>query len=285
SLLQWTTTTAKAFREGFHDISLISYSCIEANRDLEEEIFSGGRSPVPGSSPGSGLPILRAGLGMTDALLSLFPVAPVYHLGIYREKISLQPAEHYSKLPPVPMVDMVFLLYLLIATGGTTCAVLNMVHEWGIPLAHIKLLCVPASQEGLDRVHSDTRGWRLLKIWAAAVDSKLTSNGLISPGLGDTVSADPRRYLNSFLRISRERAFNLGDDGAESVAVDDTGLQLPEELLLRHRLLRACMELVQDVALEQVLIGHADLHGLTRWAVLEVPVLDERNVLSTAYTS
>jgi len=120
---------------------------------------------------------------MTDALLSLFPAAPVYHLGIFREKVSLQPVEYYSKLPPVPTVDMVFLLDPLIATGGTACAALNMVLDWGVPLTHIKLLCVLASQEGLNRVCTEFPG---LEVWAAAVDPKLTSNGLISPGLGDT---------------------------------------------------------------------------------------------------
>ncbi|OCH90732.1 armadillo/beta-catenin/plakoglobin [Obba rivulosa] len=186
SKLRQTTTTAKEFREGIHDISLVL--AIEASRELEEETFSGQTpvGPFTGSriKPKIGLtPVLRAGLGMTDALLSLFPTAPVYHLGIFREKVTLQPVEYYSKLPTVTTVDMVFLLDPLIATGGTACAALNMVLDWGIPLTHIKLLCVLASQEGLNRVRSEYPG---LEVWVAAVDSKLTSNGLVSPGLGDT---------------------------------------------------------------------------------------------------
>ncbi|KAI0952589.1 hypothetical protein AcV7_008341 [Taiwanofungus camphoratus] len=172
--------------QGIHDISLILG--IEASRDLEEETFTGQTpvGPFTGSiiKPRIGLtPILRAGLGMTDALLNLFPAAPVYHLGIFREKVTLQPVEYYSKLPSIPTVDMVFLLDPLIATGGTACAALNMVLDWGIPITHIKLLCILASQDGLDRVQAEYPG---LEIWVAAVDTNLTSNGLISPGLGDT---------------------------------------------------------------------------------------------------
>ncbi|KAI0939674.1 hypothetical protein AcW1_004628 [Taiwanofungus camphoratus] len=186
SKLRQTSTNAKEFREGIHDISLILG--IEASRDLQEETFTGQTpvGPFTGSiiKPRIGLtPILRAGLGMTDALLNLFPAAPVYHLGIFREKVTLQPVEYYSKLPSIPTVDMVFLLDPLIATGGTACAALNMVLDWGIPITHIKLLCILASQDGLDRVQAEYPG---LEIWVAAVDTNLTSNGLISPGLGDT---------------------------------------------------------------------------------------------------
>ncbi|EJF62841.1 armadillo/beta-catenin/plakoglobin [Dichomitus squalens] len=186
SKLRQTTTSAKEFREGIHDISLILG--IEASRDLEEETFSGQTpiGPFTGSviKPHIGLtPVLRAGMGMTDALLNLFPAARVYHLGIFREKVSLQPVEYYSKLPPNPTVDQVFLLDPLIATGGTACAAMNMILEWGIPVNKIKLLCVLASQAGLKRVQAE---YPEVEIWAAAVDPELTPNGLVSPGLGDT---------------------------------------------------------------------------------------------------
>ncbi|CAL1701480.1 unnamed protein product [Somion occarium] len=186
SKLREMSTPAKEFREGIHDISLILG--IEASRDLEQESYEGQTpvGPFTGShiKPRIGLtPILRAGMGMTDALLELFPSAPVYHLGIFREKTTLQPVEYYSKLPPVPPIDLVFLLDPLIATGGTACAAMNMVLEWGIPIKHIKLLCVLASQDGLKHVQAEYPG---LEIWVAAVDPLLTKNGLISPGLGDT---------------------------------------------------------------------------------------------------
>jgi len=98
SQLRLTTTNAKDFREGIHDISFILG--VEASRDLEQEPFHGQTpvGPFTGTvvKPRIGLtPILRAGLGMADALLKLFPAAPVYHLGLFREKVSLQPVEYY----------------------------------------------------------------------------------------------------------------------------------------------------------------------------------------------
>ncbi|TCD66953.1 hypothetical protein EIP91_000731 [Steccherinum ochraceum] len=189
SKLRQTSTTAKEFREGIYDISLILG--VEASRNLEEEAFDG-RTPVApfvGSTikPRIGLaPILRAGLGMTDALLNLFPAAPVYHLGIFREKVTLQAVEYYNKLPAGdPTVDLVFLLDPLIATGGTACAAIHMLKEWTVPEEKIKLLCVLASKTGLDQVRQAYPG---VEIWTAATDPELTPEGLISPGLGDTVS-------------------------------------------------------------------------------------------------
>ncbi|KAJ7179861.1 armadillo/beta-catenin/plakoglobin [Mycena crocata] len=185
SKLRRTTTTAKEFREGINNISLILG--LEASRTLEEDTFTD-QSPV-GTFTGTvvkpriGLtPILRAGLGMTDALLTLFPEAPIYHLGLFREKVTLQPVEYYSKLPPSPPIDMVFLLDPLIATGGTACAALSMITDWGMSIDKVKLLCVLASQEGLNHVQAEFPD---LEIWVAGVDKTLTAQGLISPGLGD----------------------------------------------------------------------------------------------------
>ncbi|KAF8484529.1 UDP-N-acetylglucosamine 1-carboxyvinyltransferase [Russula ochroleuca] len=184
--LRQVSTTSKEFREGIHELSImLGY---EASHDLEQ-ISVQGQSPISTFTglvvkPRIGLtPILRAGLGMTDGLLTLFPDAPVYHLGIYREKVSLQPVEYYSKLPASPPVDLIFLLDPLIATGGTATAALHMITDWGIPLNKIKLLCILASLEGLKHLSEQFPG---IEIWAAAVDPHLTKDGLISPGLGDT---------------------------------------------------------------------------------------------------
>ncbi|KAI0248715.1 UDP-N-acetylglucosamine 1-carboxyvinyltransferase [Lactifluus subvellereus] len=184
--LRQVSTSSKEFREGIHDLSImLGY---EASRDLEEMAVQGQSpiSPFKGSvvKPRIGFtPILRAGLGMIDGLLTLFPDAPVYHLGIFREKVSLQPVEYYSKLPPSPPVDLVFVLDPLIATGGTAKAALGMITEWGIPQNRIKLLCILASEDGLKNVLVQYPG---IEIWVAAVDPHLTREGLISPGLGDT---------------------------------------------------------------------------------------------------
>ncbi|KAH9482367.1 Uracil phosphoribosyltransferase [Psilocybe cubensis] len=186
SKLRQESTSAKEFREGVETISLLlGY---EATRTLEEISFNG-QTPVAnftGSKikPRIGLtPILRAGLGMTDALLKLFPTAPVYHLGIYREKVTLQPVEYYSKLPSTVPVDQVFILDPLIATGGTAIAAITMIADWGVPCKNVKLLSVLASEVGLKNVHAQFPD---LEIWVAGVDNELTSEGIISPGLGDS---------------------------------------------------------------------------------------------------
>ncbi|PFH52858.1 hypothetical protein AMATHDRAFT_73981 [Amanita thiersii Skay4041] len=191
SNLRLSSTSSKEFREGIHHISFILG--VEATRTLEEETFQGQTpiGPFTGTviKPRIGLtPILRAGIGMTDALLVVLVLsshrsAPVYHLGLYREKVTLQPVEYYSKLPPFPPVDRVFVLDPLIATGGTACAALGMIMDWGIPVKNIKLLCVLASQQGLQHVQKE---YPDLEIWVAGVDEELTMQGIISPGLGDT---------------------------------------------------------------------------------------------------
>ncbi|KDQ29196.1 hypothetical protein PLEOSDRAFT_1089042 [Pleurotus ostreatus PC15] len=178
-------TTPKVFRETVSKISrAIAY---EATRDIEVAPIDGESpiSPFTGTvvAPKVGLaPILRAGLGMTDAMLDILPDARVYHLGLFREKVSLQPVEYYSKLPSHPTVERVFILDPLIATGGTACAAMTMIVDWGIPVNKVKLLCVLASEEGLKQVQTQ---FPELEIWVAGVDKTLTPDGLIKPGLGD----------------------------------------------------------------------------------------------------
>jgi len=184
--LREAKTSNAEFRAGISDLSTIL--AIEASRDIEEEPIQGTTpvGPFQGSriKPRIGLaPILRAGLGMTDAFLRFFPEAHVYHLGLFREKVSLQPVEYYSKLPSELTVDTVFLLDPLIATGGTAVAALNMIIDWGIPIQRVKFLAILSSQKGLQNVQSEFPD---LEIWTCAVDSRLTDDGLIYPGLGDT---------------------------------------------------------------------------------------------------
>lgn len=184
--LRQESTTSQEFREGINNISLALG--LEASRTLETKSVEG-RSPVAtftgtAIKPKIGLaPILRAGSGMTNALLTLFPDAPVYHLGIFREKVTLQPVEYYSKLPPNPPVEQVFLLDPLVATGGTASAAVTMITDWGVPEKNIKLLGILASKQGLTQIQKNHPE---IEIWVAAVDDELTSQGIISPGLGDT---------------------------------------------------------------------------------------------------
>ncbi|KAG8798586.1 25S rRNA (adenine645-N1)-methyltransferase [Serendipita sp. 398] len=200
--LRKADTTPKEFREGVHQISLVLG--VEASRDLETATFEG-ETPVAHFTgtmikPRVGLtPILRAGLGMTDAMLTLFPDAYVYYLGLFREKVSLQPVEYYSKLPSSPTVDMVYLLDPLVATGGTAIAAINMLTDWGLTVDNIRLLSVLGSQEGIDHVRTEFPQLQVFwhtfiileahiqQIFVAAIDSELTDKGYLTPGLGDAV--------------------------------------------------------------------------------------------------
>lgn len=132
------------------------------------------------------VPILRSGLGLVDGFLSLFPDAPVLHLGLYREKITLQPVEYYNKLPPSPNVDICYVLDPIVATGNTAVATINILKEWGLSGENIKFVGVLASQQGVDQIRSEHPD---VDIYMAAVDETLDDRGYIRPGLGDSAIA------------------------------------------------------------------------------------------------
>ena len=116
-------------------------------------------------------------------MLTVFPSAVVFHLGLYRDKSTFTPTEYYSKLPFDfrKTCDLVYLLDPVVATGGTACAAVAMLLDAGMPIANIKLLCVVASMPGLQQVLKECPG---LEIYVAAVDQDLTDKGMIKPGLG-----------------------------------------------------------------------------------------------------
>ncbi|PWN52322.1 putative uracil phosphoribosyltransferase [Violaceomyces palustris] len=185
--LRLKSTGSKEFRALVANIS--SILCIEATRNLET-VQVQGEGPLATFTgeeikPKVGLvPILRAGLGMTDACLELLPEnTTVLHIGLFREKVSLQPVEYYNKLPAVPTVNKVFILDPLIATGGTAIACVQMILDWGVPISDIKFLCVLGSETGIRNVLKACPG---LELWVGSVDPQLSEKGLILPGLGDT---------------------------------------------------------------------------------------------------
>ncbi|KAI9030732.1 uracil phosphoribosyltransferase-domain-containing protein [Phycomyces nitens] len=98
------------------------------------------------------VPVLRSGLGLVDGFLELFPDAPVFHLGLFREKVSLQPVEYYNKLPHNPNVDICFVLDPIIATGNTAVATINILKECGIPGSHIRFVSILAVSVYLGRL-------------------------------------------------------------------------------------------------------------------------------------
>ena len=125
------------------------------------------------------IPILRAGLGMVDAVLNLISGAEVWHLGFYRDEKTLKPVEYYKKLPRKP-VDVALILDPMLATGGSAVAAIRAMRRWGV--RRIKLLCLIAAPEGVRKVLSL---YPTTQIYVCAIDSHLDGRGYIVPGLGD----------------------------------------------------------------------------------------------------
>jgi uracil phosphoribosyltransferase len=126
------------------------------------------------------VPILRAGLGMVDAMLELMPTAQVWHLGLFRDERTLRPVEYYNKLPNSATVDLCLILDPMLATGGSATAAIEVLKKWGA--VRIKLVNLIAAPEGIEAVttaHPDVH------IHCAALDRGLNERGYIQPGLGD----------------------------------------------------------------------------------------------------
>ncbi len=126
------------------------------------------------------VPILRAGLGMVEAILETVPEAQVWHLGLYRDEKTLKPITYYNKLSGDARLDVCFVLDPMLATGGSAVAAVSFLKEWG--LRRIKFLSLIAAPEGIaamEAVHPD------VPIFLGALDSHLNEHSYIVPGLGD----------------------------------------------------------------------------------------------------
>jgi uracil phosphoribosyltransferase len=125
------------------------------------------------------VPILRAGLGMLEAVTELFPEVAVGYIGLERDEASLKPQSYYRKLPPVAGRH-VLVLDPMLATGGSGSAATAAVKQ-GDP-ASIRFVCVVAAPEGIGRMETDHPD---VPIFTAAIDRQLNEHGYILPGLGD----------------------------------------------------------------------------------------------------
>ncbi len=126
------------------------------------------------------VPVLRAGLGMAEAMLGELPEAAVWHLGLYRDHATLKPVTYYNKLPAKPDMDAAFVLDPMLATGGSAIAAIDILKQAGTPL--VKFVGIIAAPEGvaeLQSAHPD------VPVFLAALDSHLNDVGYIVPGLGD----------------------------------------------------------------------------------------------------
>jgi len=126
------------------------------------------------------VPILRAGLGMVDALMSIIPAAKVGHVGLYRDHETLEPKEYYCKLPPDIDKRQVIVLDPMLATGGSAAAAIDFIKQRGAK--RIKLMCIIAAPEGVEAIKSAHPD---VEVFIGTIDEKLNEKGYIVPGLGD----------------------------------------------------------------------------------------------------
>lgn len=183
ALLRAETTEPKKFRELVREISwLVGYEALADARVTTINV----RTPleeIEGVKLADRIgliPILRAGLGMVDAMLELMPTAEVWHLGLFRDERTLRPVEYYNKLPDSATVDLCLILDPMLATGGSATAAIEVLKRWGA--TRIKLINLIAAPEGVRAVegaHPD------VAIYTAALDRQLNEKGYILPGLGD----------------------------------------------------------------------------------------------------
>lgn len=184
SLMRNVKTGTKAFRELANEVAtLLAY---EITRDLpledveiETPLCKATVKQLSGKKLGV-VPILRAGLGMVDGILTLIPAAKVGHIGLYRDPESLEPVDYYCKLPADVKDRTMIVCDPMLATGGSASAAIQLIKDQGV--TSIKLVCILGVPEGVERVQKDHPD---VDIFLATMDEHLDDHGYIRPGLGD----------------------------------------------------------------------------------------------------
>ena len=184
SLMRKKETGSKDFRELASEVATLM--CYEATRDLplkevtvETPICRCKTKMIAGRKLAI-VPILRAGLGMVDGMLTLIPAAKVGHIGLYRDEETAKPIEYFCKLPCDISEREVIVVDPMLATGGSADMAITKMKELGCK--SIKLMILVAAPEGVQYIydrHPD------VEIYCAALDDHLDKNGYIVPGLGD----------------------------------------------------------------------------------------------------
>ena len=177
-------TGTKEFRETIGEIAMLM--CYEATRDLrledveiETPICKTTVKQLAGKKLAV-IPILRAGLGMVDGMLSMIPTAKVGHIGLYRDPDTSKPVEYYCKIPADCAEREIFVVDPMLATGGSAVEAISMLKMRGCKNIHF--LCIIAAPKGIEvlkEAHPD------VDIFIGSVDGKLNDHNYIVPGLGD----------------------------------------------------------------------------------------------------
>jgi uracil phosphoribosyltransferase len=177
-------TDTKTFREVVKEIAtLMAYESFKdvPTQEIEVETpLETTKQTVVKENSVAIVPILRAGLGMVDGVLSLFPAAKVGHIGLYRDEETLEPQEYYCKLPSGIEEKVVMVVDPMLATGGSAYDAIKMLKKRGCK--HIKLMSIIAAPEGVERV---AEAYPDVEIYVSTLDRCLNENGYILPGLGD----------------------------------------------------------------------------------------------------
>lgn len=177
-------TGSKEFRDLVEEVAM--FLAYEVTRNLPlvdcevETPVAMARSKVIAGKKLGIIPILRAGLGMVNGMLRLIPAAKVGHIGIYRDPATLLPVEYYVKLPSDVAERELIVVDPMLATGGSAVAAIGFLKQRGAQ--SIKLVCLIAAPEGIDKLH---RHHPDVDIFTAAIDSHLNEHAYIVPGLGD----------------------------------------------------------------------------------------------------
>lgn len=184
SILRSKNTSVKEFRELVSEISALM--CYEATRNLPMEAaevetpIGMAKVQVLAGKKLAIVPVLRAGLGMVDAMIDLIPSAKIGHIGLFRDPETHEPVKYYCKMPNDIAERQVFIVDPMLATGGSAIDAVSMIKKHGA--ANIKFMCIIAAPEGLaafGKVHPD------VKVYVGVLDEKLNDRNYIVPGLGD----------------------------------------------------------------------------------------------------
>ena len=184
AVLRNKNTSVKEFRELVNEIS--GLMCYEATRNLptvEVEVetpVAMARCKMLAGKKLAIVPILRAGLGMVDAMVDLIPSAKIGHIGLYRDPETHEPVEYYCKLPEDIGNRVVFVVDPMLATGGSAVAAIDFLKKHGCK--NIIMMNVIGCPEGIKRVHDAHPD---VEMYLAACDEKLNDHAYIIPGLGD----------------------------------------------------------------------------------------------------
>ncbi|MBQ1916411.1 MAG: uracil phosphoribosyltransferase [Lachnospiraceae bacterium] len=164
-----------AMLEGFEALADLPLKDIEVETPIEKC-----QTPVIAGKKLAVVPILRAGLGMVDGVLSLVPTAKVGHIGLYRDPETHEPHEYYCKLPSPIEQRTIVVVDPMLATGGSASAAIDFIKQHGGK--KIKFMCIIAAPEGVIRLHNDHPD---VQIYIGHLDRELNKDAYICPGLGD----------------------------------------------------------------------------------------------------